>query len=104
MSCYTYILECSNGSYYVGSTKFIESRLQEHQDGTGSNHTAKYSPVKLVYLEEFTRIDHDFEREKQIQGWRREKKEALIDQMPEKLHELARCLNESRHENFDSSA
>lgn len=78
MKGYTYILECSDGSYYTGSTKYIELRLKQHQNGEGANHTKKRLPVKLVYLEEFTRIDHAFYREKQIQGWSRKKKEALI--------------------------
>ena len=69
-------------------------------DGLGSNHTQKHGVRELVYLEEFTRIDHAFEREKQIQGWRREKKEALIHDNAEELHELAKCLNESTHRNF----
>ena len=76
---YLYILECSDGSYYTGSTINIELRLQQHQNGQGANHTKKRLPVKLVYLEEFTRIDLAFDREKQIQGWSRRKKEALIN-------------------------
>ncbi len=78
MKGYTYILECSDGSYYTGSTKYIELRFKQHQGGEGANHTKKRLPVKLVYLEEFARIDHAFYREKQIQGWSRKKKEALI--------------------------
>ncbi|BFP40946.1 GIY-YIG nuclease family protein [Flavobacteriaceae bacterium GF1] len=75
---FVYILECSDGSYYTGSTIDIQLRLQQHQNGEGANHTKKRLPVKLVYLEEFTRIDLAFNREKQIQGWSRKKKEALI--------------------------
>lgn len=76
---YMYILECANGSYYTGSTKDIDKRLAQHQAGEGANHTRKYGPVKLVYFEEYHRIDHAFYREKQIQGWSRKKKEALIN-------------------------
>jgi putative endonuclease len=79
MKGYMYILECSNGSYYTGSTKDLERRLQQHRSGEGANHTKKYSPVKLVYFEEFTRIDEAFYREKQVQNWNRKKKEALIN-------------------------
>lgn len=75
---FVYILECSDGSYYTGSTIDIQLRLQQHQNGEGANHTKKRLPVKLVYLKEFTRIDLAFNREKQIQGWSRKKKEALI--------------------------
>lgn len=78
MKGYTYILRCADGSYYTGSTKDINRRLRQHQAGEGANHTRKYGPVELVYLEEYQRIDHAFYREKQIQGWNRRKKEALI--------------------------
>jgi len=78
MKGYMYILECSDRSYYTGSTKDLLRRFLQHQKGEGANHTKKRLPVKLVYFEEFNRIDLAFKREKQIQGWRREKKEALI--------------------------
>ena len=87
MKGFTYILQCSDDSYYIGSTKDIELRMEQHVRGEGANHTKKRLPVKLVYLEEFTRIDEAFYREKQIQGWSRSKKEALIcgnyNQLPE---------------------
>ncbi|MEI7425956.1 MAG: GIY-YIG nuclease family protein [Candidatus Moraniibacteriota bacterium] len=69
-----YILECADGSYYTGSTKDLEFRLAQHQSGKGANHTKKRLPVKLVYFEEYARIDEAFYREKQVQGGRREKK------------------------------
>lgn len=104
MRGWMYILECSDGSYYTGSTNNLELRLSQHQNGEGANHTKKRLPVKLVYFEEFERIDEAFYREKQVQGWSRKKKEALINGMPEKLHELAKCLNETSHVAFDSAA
>lgn len=103
MKGFTYILECSDGSYYTGSTKDLELRFEQHKNGEGANHTKKRLPVKLVYFEEFQRIDEAFYREKQIQGWSRKKKSALINNMPEKLHELARCLNETSHVDFYSA-
>ena len=51
-----YILECSDGSYYTGSTNDLEKRLEQHQGGEGANHTRKRLPVELVYYEEFGRI------------------------------------------------
>jgi len=95
-----YILECADGSYYAGSTTNLERRLAQHQAGEGANHTKKRLPVKLVYYEEFQRIDEAFYREKQVQGWSRKKKEALINNMHEELHELAKCMNESSHLNY----
>ncbi len=94
-----YILECADGSYYTGSTNNLELRLAQHQAGEGANHTKKHLPVKLVYFEEYERIDQAFDREKQVQGWSRKKKEALIDGMPQKLHNLAVCKNETHYKN-----
>lgn len=92
---YVYILQCSDNSYYTGSTIDLELRLAQHQSGEGSNHTKRYSPVKLVYYEEFDRIDDAFYREKQIQGWSRKKKEALIEKKYDELKKLAECQNRS---------
>ena len=75
---FTYILLCIDNSYYTGSTKNLDVRLEQHQMGEGSNHTKKRLPVKLIYFEEYDRIDVAFYREKQIQNWSRKKKEALI--------------------------
>jgi putative endonuclease len=85
-----YILECCDGSYYVGSTKSLERRLSEHQEGLGANYTSRRLPVKLVYCEEYERIDDAFYREKQVQGWRRAKREALINGNPKLLPVLAK--------------
>src|SRR5438105_846206 len=94
-----YILECADNSYYTGSTNNLELRIQQHQNGEGANHTKERLPVKLVYAEEFERIDQAFYREKQVQGWSRRKKEALIKGMPEELHNLAECMNETHFRN-----
>lgn len=89
MSGWLYILECADGSYYTGSTNNIELRFAQHCAGEGANHTKTRLPVKLVYLQEFQRIDEAFYREKQVQGWSRKKKEALIASQIEKLPELS---------------
>ncbi|MES2762608.1 MAG: GIY-YIG nuclease family protein [Bacteroidota bacterium] len=95
-----YLLECSDGTYYAGSTNDLEFRLKQHQNGEGANHTKKRLPVKLVYYEEYQRIDAAFYREKQVQGWSRRKKKALVNGMSEDLNKLARCLNESYYGNY----
>jgi len=87
-----YILECSDGSYYVGSTKNLERRLSEHQEGLGAKYTSGRLPVKLVYCEEYDRVADAFYREKQVQGWRRTKREALIIGSPELLPALAKKI------------
>jgi putative endonuclease len=100
MKGWMYILRCSDGSYYTGSTNALELRIKQHQAGEGANHTKKRLPVELVYFEEYGRIDVAFYREKQVQGWTRKKKEALINGFEENLKEAARCLNTSSHSNF----
>jgi len=85
MKGYTYILLCSNGTYYTGSTTNLEQRYQQHVNGNGSNHTRKHLPIKILYYEEYDRIDFAFQREKQIQGWSRKKKEALMNNSIEEL-------------------
>ncbi|RKE95117.1 GIY-YIG nuclease family protein [Ichthyenterobacterium magnum] len=87
---FMYILECSNGSYYTGSTINLKERLLQHLSGEGAKHTKKYLPIKLVYHEEYSRIDEAFYREKQIQGWSRKKKEALINNKNYKLPSLSK--------------
>lgn len=86
---FMYILECYDGSYSVGSTVDLIRRFEEHQNGVGANHTKKRLPVTLVYCEEYRNVAHAFYREKQVQGWRREKKQALIDGQYKQLPFLA---------------
>lgn len=100
MQAFVYILECSDGSYYTGSTKNVELRLWEHQNGQGANHTRKRLPVKLVFVEQFDRIDEAYAREKQIQGWSRKKKEALIQGDYNQLHILSICRNSNKSKNL----
>jgi putative endonuclease len=89
MKGFMYILLCSDGSYYTGSTIDLEKRIDDHQNGNGANHTKKRLPIELVYFEEFERIDLDFNREKQVQKWSRIKKEALIENNKNMLPELS---------------
>jgi len=91
MKGWMYILLCANGQYYTGSTNDLERRLAQHQSGEGANFTRKHLPAKLVYFEEFQLVSDAFYREKQVQGWSRAKKEALINVERNKLHELAEC-------------
>ncbi|MBQ3716699.1 MAG: GIY-YIG nuclease family protein [Fibrobacter sp.] len=90
MSSYMYILKCSDGSYYTGSTRDLEKRVMEHNMGMGANYTRKHLPVELVYFEEFQRVDDAYAREKQVQGWTRSKKEALIKGQFGKLTDLSK--------------
>ena len=79
MSAYLYILRCADGSYYVGTTRgSLETRNAEHQSGVFNGYTALRRPVTLVFHHHFDRIEDAVAAERQIKGWRREKKEALI--------------------------
>ena len=86
MKGYMYILLCASGNYYIGSTIDLEKRFVQHQSGEGSEIHKKHLPVELVYYEMFDRIDTAFYRQKQIQGWSRKKKEALINSESNLLH------------------
>jgi putative endonuclease len=77
---YLYILRCADGSYYVGTARLgLERRIAEHQEGGFDGYTARRRPVTLVFRQHFQRITDAIAAEQQIKGWRREKKEALID-------------------------
>ena len=91
MTYWVYILKCSDNSYYTGVTNNLERRISEHELGEDIKaYTYKRRPVKLVYYEEFNEILDAIDAEKQIKGWRREKKEALIKDQYEKLPELSK--------------
>jgi putative endonuclease len=91
---YMYILECANGTYYVGCTWHVLERLQEHNDGLGAEYTRNRLPVTLVYTEEYPSIAEAFGREKQVQGWGRRKRRALIEGRPQDLPGIVRLQKE----------
>ena len=101
MKGWMYILQCSDGSFYTGSSIDLLKRFDEHQAGFGANHTSKRLPVKLIYFEEYDRIDAAIYREKQIQGWSRTKKMALMQRNFNKLHELAVCMNNAHSSRYE---
>ena len=86
---WVYILECADGSYYTGSTFDLERRLAEHNEGLGANFTRDRRPVRLVFAEESESVETAFRREKQIQGWSRAKKGALIEARWDDLPKLS---------------
>jgi len=75
---FVYIVECKDGSYYTGVTSGLEKRINEHNSGFYRGYTSSRIPVKLVYSNRFTNVNDAFNSEKQIKGWSRAKKEALI--------------------------
>jgi putative endonuclease len=97
-----YILECADGSYYVGSTRNLERRISEHQQGLGAKYTSNRLPVKLVYGEEYDYVADAYAREKQVQGWRRAKREALINGDPDLLPAFAKKIFDKNTVNKDN--
>ncbi|GAA4444587.1 hypothetical protein GCM10023091_35020 [Ravibacter arvi] len=89
MKGWMYILECADKSYYTGSTNNLELRLLQHEAALGASYTKKRLPVILAYYEEYARIDEAFYRERQVKGWCRQKKDALINGRPDLLPGLA---------------
>ena len=91
MEVTVYMVECSDKSYYTGLTKQeIEARIWEHNEGIYRGYTYSRRPVRLVFMEVYDRITDAIERERQIKGWSRAKKQALIAYDYEKLPELSR--------------
>jgi len=65
MSSWTYILELSNGNFYIGSTRNLKQRLYDHQKGR-SGYTSKYLPIKLVFSKEFSNYSDALKIEKHL--------------------------------------
>ncbi len=79
MVFYVYILECADGSFYVGCTNNLKKRIKEHNESKWGAHFTKIRrPVTLKYSEEFKTLKGAMHRESEIKGWRREKKLNLI--------------------------
>jgi len=79
VGAFLYILRCADGSYYVGTTRdSLDRRIAEHNAGSFDGYTAYRRPVALVFHQYFERITDAVSAERQVKGWWREKKEALI--------------------------
>ncbi len=78
MGFWAYMLRCSDGSYYVGHTEDIETRLSAHQSGSVKGYTSTRLPVVLAWSVEFPSRHEALETELKIKGWSRAKKDALI--------------------------
>jgi putative endonuclease len=88
---FVYILLCSDNSYYTGVTNDLERRLYEHEAGLNpGSYTCKRRPVKLVFHERFTEVVQAIAFEKQVKGWTRAKKEAIINGDWHLLPEIAK--------------
>ena len=90
MNYYVYILaSATNVTLYTGVTRDLVRRVYEHRNHLEPNSfTAKYNVYKLVYFEHTTDVEAAISREKQIKGWRRSKKNALIETLNPKWEDL----------------
>jgi putative endonuclease len=88
---YLYILQCADGSYYTGTARSgLERRIAEHNAGIFGGYTAQRRPVTLVFSQWFDRITDAIAAERQVKGWSRAKKEALIRSDFARLSELSK--------------
>ncbi len=78
MTFFMYILQCSDGSYYIGHTDNLEARYRAHQQKTFPCYTTTRLPVNLVFYQDFGSREEAFSAERQVKNWSRKKKEALI--------------------------
>jgi putative endonuclease len=78
MSFWVYIVRCADNSYYTGHTDNLEKRIMEHQTGAIECYTSTRLPVTLVFAEEFPAREEALAHERQIKGWSRKKKEAMM--------------------------
>ena len=78
MGAHVYILRCRDESYYTGRTVNVETRISEHNLGKGGDFTMRRRPVRLVWYYDFATEQEAYVVERQIKGWTRAKKEALI--------------------------
>lgn len=86
-----YILLCADDSYYTGMTNNLKQRIREHDEGINEgSYTSNRRPVKLVWWQDYKYVDQAIAREKQIKGWSRIKKEALINGVSQILPTLAK--------------
>ena len=76
---YTYMLKCSDGSYYTGHTDDLPRRLVEHKEGIKCHYTFSRRPIRLVWNQEFGSREEARLAENRVKRWSRAKKEALID-------------------------
>jgi predicted GIY-YIG superfamily endonuclease len=91
MSFYVYLLRCADRSYYVGHTDELEARMAAHREGLIQGYTSSRRPVELLWCEAFASRQDAFERERQVKGWSRSKKEALARGDWDGLTKLARA-------------
>ncbi|MDP6629348.1 MAG: GIY-YIG nuclease family protein [Candidatus Marinimicrobia bacterium] len=100
---FVYIIKCKDGSYYTGVSNDPEARFWQHENGIGSEYTSRRRPLELVWVSDEVDIMTAIEFEKRVKGWRREKKEALINHREDLLPILAK-LKKGEIDKIDPSS
>ncbi len=90
---WVYIVGSSSGTLYTGMTNDLSNRVRQHKSGDFEGFAAKHGCNRLLYYEEFDNVFHAIRREKEIKGWRRSKKIALIESMNPRWADLAEHLD-----------
>jgi len=96
MSFWVYILRCADNFYYTGHTGNLEERIAKHKARAIEGYTSTRRPVRLVFSEEFPTREEALTCERQIKGWSRRKKEALMRGDWAEVSRLARRSHSSR--------
>ncbi len=78
MDFYLYVLECADGSFYIGHTDDLDRRMEQHDLGLGCAYTARRRPVKLLHVERFETRYEALTMERKLKGWSRAKKKAYM--------------------------
>ena len=86
---WVYIVASRTGTLYIGMTNNLYRRILEHKSGEFEGFASKYGCSRLVYREGFDDVLKAIDREKQLKGWRREKKIALIESANPRWQNLA---------------
>ena len=93
---WVYILECSDGTFYVGSTSNLDARVAQHASGRGSRYTSRRTPVRLAWAEEFENVAEAYALEKRLQNWSHAKRLAVIEGRWSDLPALSRSKEGER--------
>ena len=97
MSFWVYILRCADGSYYTGHTDNLDNRIHEHHMGAISwCYTFRRRPLQLVFSQDFPTREEALASERQIKGWSRKKKEAMMQGNWEEVSRLARSAHQQK--------
>lgn len=87
---WVYVMASASGTLYIGSTSELDARVWQHKNGIFEGFSKKYHCTRLVYFQEYVNVNSSTARERQLKGWRREKKIALIESKNPRWEDIAR--------------